>query len=754
MAHQLLFLLALLSASLSAQLLDESFEGDVFPPTNWAESEINGVWQSTPGGSDGAKAAISTGGNFFNPYFTNTLFSSAVMLTAGTEYTVEFDVSTNFAANLSLQIGTSQDDLGATTDVEIYLNEVFRGAGLFSFTTELATITVATTGTYYLHFTHFSNPENPAGGNLTLDHVRLYESPPCPKPTDVVVTPPPNSTAFQALDLAWLERGTAAQWEITYDTDPGFDPTTGGQSVVVSTNPATVTPLMENTDYTFYIRALCGGVMSDYSPNAAAGTTECNATLAPYTESAEDGSERLRCWEFEDNNNDNLRWGILFDGDGGLPRTGANAFEFSPSFFNPTGAHDDYLISAPLLTTGDEVLEFYYQTTGDVTFSVLLAEIIPAPGSFNDVLAPTTTYSASGGYVRQTYDLSAFSGTVWIAWRVTQTVGDAEGEVQLLLDDISLLEPPANDDCIDAAPIVDDVTYDNRTGKQGSPTITGACGGSDDDDVWFSYTAVSDDPITINVIDEGSANLVLEIFAGGDCGALTSVFCGGEGANQFTPTGGTDYLLRVYDGGAPSPRGAAVNEELLQPFSLIIGDASLPVQLAEFTGRAERKHNRLSWLTLTEENTDRFAVEYSADGRNWADLASVAAAGNSAEARAYTYLHYGPDANAYYRLGIEDLDGSVAFSPVVRISRANTATPLIVQNPVNGELRLAIPASPGRAAHLHITNMSGRVIYDRVLPASEHPSRMTVNLRSQPSGIYVVTHEAAGGRISERVLKL
>ncbi|MGV6862427.1 MAG: fibronectin type III domain-containing protein [Putridiphycobacter sp.] len=57
-------------------------------------------------------------------------------------------------------------------------------------------------------------------------------------------------------DLGWTSNGVETEWEIEYGMN-GF--TQGsGTSMVVTTNPATVTGLTADTDYCFYVRAICG----------------------------------------------------------------------------------------------------------------------------------------------------------------------------------------------------------------------------------------------------------------------------------------------------------------------------------------------------------------------------------------------------------------------------------------------------------------------------------------------------------------
>ena len=70
-------------------------------------------------------------------------------------------------------------------------------------------------------------------------------------------------------------------------------------------------------------------------------------------------------------------------------------------------------------------------------------------------------------------------------------------------------------------------------------------------DVWFSYTAIGDCSVTIDLF--GSSYDTAAAVYSGDCGALTQVDCNDDGGAvktgtsflSFTATAGTTYLIQV-----------------------------------------------------------------------------------------------------------------------------------------------------------------------------------------------------------------
>ena len=93
----------------------------------------------------------------------------------------------------------------------------------------------------------------------------------------------------------------------------------------------------------------------------------------------------------------------------------------------------------------------------------------------------------------------------------------------------------------------------------------------------------------------------------------------------------------------------------------------LPVELTSFTAAADAKNNvRLSWATAREENSDRFEVQWSADGVRFATLETLAAANTSFGADYALLDERGVTGMNYYRLRQVDFDGREEFfGPVV-----------------------------------------------------------------------------------------
>jgi hypothetical protein len=98
-----------------------------------------------------------------------------------------------------------------------------------------------------------------------------------------------------------------------------------------------------------------------------------------------------------------------------------------------------------------------------------------------------------------------------------------------------------------------------------------------------------------------------------------------------------------------------------------IGSTSvvLPVTFSSFTAQKENCNAVLNWSTVMEHNNQYFAIERSSDGRMFAPIGQVAAAGNSTTAQHYSYTDSKPlTGSNHYRIAQVDMDGKRATTGV------------------------------------------------------------------------------------------
>ena len=115
------------------------------------------------------------------------------------------------------------------------------------------------------------NPGYPGSSTTAyLDDFKWEAIPSCVEPTSLVVNAVTNGSAT----LGWTESATATAWEIEYGA-PGFVQGTG-TIVPAASNPFVLTGLTPNTNYVFYVRAVCSATDSSYWVGPLAFKTLCN----------------------------------------------------------------------------------------------------------------------------------------------------------------------------------------------------------------------------------------------------------------------------------------------------------------------------------------------------------------------------------------------------------------------------------------------------------------------------------------------
>ena len=130
----------------------------------------------------------------------------------------------------------------------------------------------------------------------------------------------------------------------------------------------------------------------------------------------------------------------------------------------------------------------------------------------------------------------------------------------------SELAPPVNDDCANAIVLI--ANADDTCNQITSSTLyeatasaeNNSCGGTDDDDVWFQFEAISETHAIglENIIEIGepaspNQDLYFVVYEGVDCNSLSQIFCSDPETNVIEDlTIGSNYYIRVYSETAES----------------------------------------------------------------------------------------------------------------------------------------------------------------------------------------------------------
>jgi len=201
-----------------------------------------------------------------------------IALTGGTSYTAAVyanqDGTTTTNSNVGIRYGLAANDTAMT-------DTIAANTGISS-TSQLitGTFTPTSSGTYYIGINGFMNT---SPYYISIDDISIIETPNCPGPISLTT----SDIASDSANLSWTENGTATSWQIEWDT-ANFSQG-AGNLLVTTSNPYSLDSLAADTEYDFYVRAICGAGDTSAWSTKGSFTTNCNAFTIPYTEGFESG---------------------------------------------------------------------------------------------------------------------------------------------------------------------------------------------------------------------------------------------------------------------------------------------------------------------------------------------------------------------------------------------------------------------------------------------------------------------------------
>ncbi|UOR05157.1 T9SS type A sorting domain-containing protein [Hymenobacter aerilatus] len=209
-----------------------------------------------------------------------------------------------------------------------------------------------------------------------------------------------------------------------------------------------------------------------------------------------------------------------------------------------------------------------------------------------------------------------------------------------------------------------------------------------------------------------------------------------EGAHKWSGNIGDVVTVNTYAVGLIA-RNQSNNITYNNGSCLVIAPVILPVELTSFTATAQKQQVALRWATASEKNSAQFVVERSLDGRRFEAVGQVAAQGNSASTRIYTFLDPISELSGsiYYRLRQLDLDQTAHLSPVVTVQLAAVAGTLY-PNPATSEVAVRFAAPLPHETAYTVLNAAGQVVqHGTVLPGAE----LRISVADLPAnGLYLL----------------
>lgn len=250
-----------------------------------------------------------------------------------------------------------------------------------------------------------------------------------------------------------------------------------------------------------------------------------------------------------------------------------------------------------------------------------------------------------------------------------------------------------------------------------------------------------------------SGNQTIEIFFGAndlvtDGSATTIVKNTYNAIGSWTDIGGSG--APPYSGGA-NLTGSIVSTSSPTAFNSFSTfaiahrvNAILPVQLLDFTAKANNNYVDLTWVTATESGNKYFIIERSRDGVNFEAIQTVNTkntGGNSSVQTDYaardTYPYTG---RSFYRLKQTDRDGKSTYSKIAEVYIGKNEAVSIYPNPTTG--RIYINGLDGSSVQTEWYDVSGRMVAAQTSAVQNGVATLEVRLAD---GVYVLKYVSANG---------
>jgi len=141
----------------------------------------------------------------------------------------------------------------------------------------------------------------------------------------------------------------------------------------------------------------------------------------------------------------------------------------------------------------------------------------------------------------------------------------------------------------------------------------------------------------------------------------------------------------------------------------------LPALLADFSVEKQSDNTVLTeWKTLQEINVSNFELEYADENTDFVSLKKISAT-NTQSAQNYRFIHKNPKSGLnYYRLKINDQDGSYNYSEIKSVRIKDTEVAItIYPNPLSENGELFFRTDYSNAFSVEIYDASGKIVFTK-----------------------------------------
>ncbi len=192
-------------------------------------------------------------------------------------------------------------------------------------------------------------------------------------------------------------------------------------------------------------------------------------------------------------------------------------------------------------------------------------------------------------------------------------------------------------------------------------------------------------------------------------------------------------------------------------FGIAYYTSTLPLSLISFSGTVNGGKVRLNWQTNNEKNITGYDIERLING-TWSGIGFIASSGNSSAANNYLFDDNGPlNGINYYRLKITDADGKSSYSRIISLVTENGKSVVYqnVPNPFINSTTIRYDIAEKSSVKIVVYNLAGaqvKVLTNDTRQAGSYEVKWNTSNISAGNYFYKVIID--GKVITKKMLKL
>lgn len=174
----------------------------------------------------------------------------------------------------------------------------------------------------------------------------------------------------------------------------------------------------------------------------------------------------------------------------------------------------------------------------------------------------------------------------------------------------------------------------------------------------------------------------------------------------------------------------------------------LPVEMSDLAAKAKNQSAELSWTTYSEVNSKGFYIQKSHDGKEFTniDYVNSKAEGQSVVTN-YSYDDTKASAINFYRLAQEDVNGSISYSNIVKVTLESKLSQVeVYPNPSSEALNVVFSLNKEAQVKMQLVDMNGRIVYSEQVNKTVGTQQNKLSIGHLASGQYALQLFISGNK--------